>query len=60
MHDPGLRNQIFLPMEKNDKGLMDVNGKFITVNDMIDCDSSWTEEVHHDLNSYVRYLLYHI
>ena len=41
-------------MEKNDKGLMDVNGNFITVNDIIACDTSWTEEVYHDLNSYIR------
>ena len=52
--DPGIRAQIFIPMIKNDKGHMDVNGKFITVDDMIECDTSWTEEVHYDLDSYIR------
>ena len=41
-------------MKKNEKGLMEVDGSFLTVNDMIKCDTSWTEEVYHDFHSYVR------
>ena len=52
--DPGVRDQIFTPMKKNEKGLMEVDGSFLTVNDMIQCDTSWTEEVYHDFHSYVR------
>ena len=54
IEDPGIRSQIFLPMTKNSKGLMEVDGSFITVNDMIQCDTSWEEEVHHDFESYVK------
>ena len=52
--DPGVRGQIFISMFKNDKGLMDVNENFITVNEIIACDTSWTEEIHHDLKSYIK------
>lgn len=53
--DPGVRNQIFMPMTKNKKGFMEVDGRFITVNDMIKCDTAWTEEIHHDFESYIKY-----
>lgn len=42
-------------MTKNEKGLMEVDGRFITVNDMIKCDTAWTEEIHHDFESYIKY-----
>ena len=51
-----MRGQIFISMFKNDKGLMDVNENFITVNEIIACDTSWTEEIHHDLKSYIKYV----
>lgn len=34
---------------------MEVDGRFITVNDMIKCDTAWTEEIHHDFESYIKY-----
>ncbi len=54
MEDPGVREQIFMPMHKNGKGLMEVNGDFIMVNSMLECDSTWSEEIHRDFKSYVE------
>ena len=55
IEDPGIRSQIFLPMKKNEKGLMEVDGSFITVNEMIKCDTSWVEEIHRNYDTYIRY-----
>lgn len=55
--DPGVRNQIFWPMSKNVKGLMEVDGSFVSVNQMIKCDSLWTQEIHHHLKAYVQSMM---
>ena len=54
MADPGVRGQIFIPMRRNEKGFMEVDASFLTVNEMIQCDKAWNEDVYDDFKSYVR------
>ena len=56
IQDPGIRNQIFLPMISNELGLMEVDGSFISVNEIMKCDNAWREDIHHNLKSYIRYV----
>ena len=56
MRDPGIRNQIFLPMMSNDLGYMELDGTFVTIDQNIKCDSTWREDIHHNLKSYIKYL----
>ena len=41
-------------MRQNDQKLMEVNGEFLSVNPMIECDSYWQEELHTSLDSLVK------
>ena len=50
--DPGVRDQIFLSMEKDDKKHMKV-ADFITSDVLLSCDSQWTEKVYHNFKDYV-------
>ena len=54
MRDPGIRNQIFLPMMSNDLGYMELDGTFVTIDQNIKCDSTWREDIHHNLKSYIK------
>merc|ERR1712241_286895 len=54
MRDPGIRNQIFLPMMSNDLGYMELDGTFVTIDQNIKCDSTWREDIHHNLKSYIN------
>ena len=52
--DPGVKGQIFEGMTKNVKGLMEVNGEFLTINPMVKCDSSWQQNIYHNLKSFIK------
>ena len=52
--DPGVKGQIFEGMIQNAKGLMEVNGEFLTINPMVKCDSSWQQNIYHDLKTFKK------
>ena len=43
-------------MISNELGLMEVDGSFISVNEIMKCDNAWREDIHHNLKSYIRYI----
>ena len=53
-YDPGIRNQIFNPMLTNADGLRELDGRYITANPLVKCDSEWTEKIFHSFQDYIR------
>ena len=53
-YDPGIRNKIFNPMITNADGLRELDGRYITANPLVKCDSEWTEKIFHTFQDYIR------
>ena len=53
MADPGIRNQIFNPMIKNEDGHYQLDMRFITANHQIKCDAAWSSHVYDSFKDYV-------
>ena len=53
MADPGIRNQIFNPMIKNEDGHYQLDMRFITANHQIKCDAAWSSHVSDSFKDYV-------
>lgn len=53
MGDPGIRNQIFSPMIKNEDGHYQLDTTFVTANHQIKCDATWSSNVYDNLKQYV-------
>lgn len=54
MTDPGIRNQIFSPMIRNQDGYYQLNTRFITANHQIKCDATWTSHVYDNFQEYIE------
>jgi hypothetical protein len=52
--DPGIRNQIFSPMRRNEDGYYQLDMRFVTANHQIKCDATWASEVFDNFDSYVE------
>ena len=53
MADPGIRNQIFSPMVKNEDGHYKLDMSFVTANHQIKCDATWSSKIHDKFKEYV-------
>ena len=51
--DPGIRNQIFLPMKRNQDGHYELDTSFVTANHQIKCDATWSSQVFDNFKDYV-------
>lgn len=54
MADPGIRNQIFSPMVKNEDSHYKLDTSFVTANHQIKCDATWTSQVYDNFMDYVN------
>ena len=54
MADPGIRNQIFDPMVKNEDGHYQLDMTYVTANHQIKCDATWSSHVYDNLKDYVN------
>ena len=54
MTDPGIRNQIFSPMVRNQDGYYQLDTRFITANHQIKCDATWTSHVYDNFDEYIQ------
>ena len=52
--DPGIRSRIFHPMFFDHDNFRNVNGKFVHIGPMVECDTSWKESVFHNFKDYIR------
>ncbi len=52
--DPGIRNQIFSPMFRNEDGYYKLDMGFVTANHQIKCDATWSSEVFENFKDYVQ------
>ena len=53
MADPGIRNQIFSPMIKNEDAHYQLDTTFVTANHQIKCDATWSSNVYDNYRQYV-------
>ena len=52
--DPGIRNQIFSPMIRNNDSHYQLDTTFVTANHQIKCDASWSSKVFDNFKDYVN------
>lgn len=52
--DPGIRNQIFSPMKRNQDGHYVLDTSFVTANHQIKCDATWSSQVFDNFKDYVN------
>merc|ERR1711974_380942 len=51
--DPGIRNQIFEPMFRNQDGYYQMDRSFVTANTQIKCDATWSSHIYDKMKDYV-------
>ena len=55
--DPGIRNQIFAPMVRDEDGHYVVDGSFVTGNSQVKCDGDFSSRIYDKYDDYVKGLM---